>query len=286
MPIPGGGWVMPQFSRRGGPSGILNSVSANAAGTVITASPTTAHVKPTNYTDLLLSPAEDTYGIAVMIAGNAANNISACLVDIGIGGATGAAADAVLIPNLMGGRATSGITLVSHYYVFPLRIPAGKRISARAQSSTINQTMQIDVSLLTRNVGDMGWWGSRVTAYGVDTATSDGVLVTAGNNAYGSAAEIVASSTNPIRYMQFGIQVSSSTIGSILGMEMLVGSTVIWDRFRANTLAAGTCNYNIGNALLSLAPGFNIPSGKQLQMAAAINSGVFNNLRTAIYGMD
>lgn len=275
---------MPRFGRRGGPSGILNSVSANAAGTVITA-PGTAHTKPSTYTDLLLSPAEDSYGIAVLIAGNAANNLSASLVDIGIGGATGAAADAVLIPNLMGGRATSSITLASHYYYFPLRIPAGKRISARAQSSTINQTMQVHVRLLTKNMGPAGWWGSRVTAYGVDTATSDGVLVTAGNNVYGSAAEIVASCTNPVRYMQCGIQVSSSTVGSILAAELFVGSTVMWDGFLANTLAAGTCNYNTGNALLSHAQ-FNIPSGKQLQMAAAINSGVLNNLRAAIYGVD
>jgi hypothetical protein len=137
----------------------------------------------------------------------------------------------VLIPDLMAGWVlpvtTSGVTRT---YTFPIFIPSGTRLSARSQSVVASKTCSVGITLLYRPTR-LGYVGTRVTAYGVTSASSYGTLHTAGNTStYGATAgQLSASTTNPIRYMQVGIDCSNRTIcGNRIdsGLEMVTPSMV------------------------------------------------------------
>jgi hypothetical protein len=158
-------------------------------GTVVT-SDSVAHTLPSTYTELIAATSFDSYWVNITVHSNhLANTNSDSLLNIYVGASS---AEQVLIPNLLAGWAAStphSNALPLKRYGFPLRIPAGTRLSARHQSVRTSTGVTVQVELLG---GDPTphWVGTRVECVGGDTATSRGVAVTPGTTSEGTLTSI------------------------------------------------------------------------------------------------
>ena len=262
-----------------------STTTTSSAGTTITAS-ATPHTKG-NWTQLIANTGARSLGILIALDNTAvAATATNMLLDIGIGAA---ASETVLIPDLAAGfilNENASNTFAAYY--FPIFIPSGVRLSARCQALIASDTVSCRIHLFQRPQG-AGWVGTRVTAYGVTSASSLGTAVTHGNNAYGTAAVISASTTNPIRYMQVGMQGNgdaSLNDGRVLADIRLGASTSI-----AGPLM-GSTDTNVESVLMSAGNqtlarmGFDLPAGQDLRMAGMFNASVNNVLDYIIYGVD
>lgn len=270
-------------------AGFLDTVpstsTTSSAGTTITAS-STAHTKG-GWTQLIASTGARSLGILVALDNTAvANSNTSMLLDIGIG-ASGS--ETVLIPDLAAGYVLNeNISNTFAAYYFPLFIPAGSRLAARSQAQIASDTVACRIHLFQRPTGFGGWVGTRVTAYGVDSANSRGTVVSAGNNTYGTAVSLSASTTNPIRMMQLGFQGAGRTALTdlrILADVRLGASTSIAGPLMGST-DTGTESVLMSAGNMTLARmGFNLPAGVDLRVAAMQNATAAN-LDFIAYGVD
>lgn len=262
--------------------------STSSDGTTVTASGTT-HTKG-SYAQLIASTSRPSYGITIVIhnVGVASTN-ARMLVDIAIGAA---ASEQVIIPNLLAGNASAwnAASNGGTCYHFPIAIPSGVRISARCQASTASDTCNIIVWLHQARTAPGLWVGQRVTAYGVNTGTSTGTAHTPGStNSYATATQITSSTTNPIRYMQVGIDLASDTTGtSMRGMFRIgLGATpdyIIQHVPFGESTTVESMDTRVGNQILSRM-GFSIPAASDVRLSAMV-SGTGESRGWAIYGVD
>lgn len=131
-------------------------------------------------------------------------------VDIGIGAA---ASEVVLIPDVMNWYgATVGLFIAVNHVLIPLVIPAGTRISARAQANIASPgtTMQVNLILFDSGFGvPEGCAG--VDAIGFTAASTTGTSITPGaTGAKGSYAQLVASTSRDYCGFFFGLNYSST----------------------------------------------------------------------------
>jgi hypothetical protein len=266
-------------SRAGGFLLTDRTPTAPGAGTTITAN-ATPHTKTATPTQLIASTAADSYAIQVHVHNNATSNAStSTLLDIMTGGS---GSEVVLIPDLMAGWVLP-VTTTNEWrtYTFPIFIPAGTRLSARSQSVVASKTCSVAITLLNRPT-QLGFVGTRVTAYGVTSASSYGTLHTAGaTSTYGATAgQLTASSTNPIRYMQIGIDCSNRTtnIDAYGWYRLQLGTNVLVDDL---LLATDTGTESIGfesaNRVLS-GMLWNLPAATDLRYAIASTAVSFSSI--------
>jgi hypothetical protein len=263
-----------------------SAADTSSAGVTITAN-STPHQKSDPPVQVLASTAARSLGILVAFENTAVGNTSTSyLVDImtGTGGS-----EVVLLPDLNCGFALpEGVSNTFVQYYFPLHIPSGTRIAARGQAQIASDTVTCRIHLFQRPRG-FGWVGSRVTAYGVTSASSQGTNVTHGNNAYGTAAQLAASTTNPIRYMQIGFSGGSDaslTDFRVLADVRLGASTSIAGPLMGSTdTGTESVLMSSGNATLSRMA-FNLPAGQDLRVAGMVNGSVNNVLDYIVYGVD
>jgi hypothetical protein len=234
---------------------------------------------------LIASTAADSYAIQVHIHNNATSNAStATLLDImtGAGGS-----EVVLIPDLMAGWIHPVATTNEwRTYTFPIFIPSGTRLSARSQSITASKTCSVGITLMQRPT-QLGYVGTRVTAYGVTAASSYGTLHTAGaTSTYGATAgQLTASSTNPIRYMQIGVDPSNrtTTVDGYGWYRLQLGTKVlIDDLLLATDTGVESIGYESANRVLS-GMLWGLPAGTDLRYAIASSAVSFSSI---VYGVD
>lgn len=275
---------------RNGQTRLEDNVGAGNAelGTSVAAS-ATPHAKNTTYTTLIAATAYQAYGIAVMVGsvGTTATTNTRTLVDIAIGAA---ASEQVIIPNLMAGQvgASNSASSSPQMYFFPIVITAGVRISATSQTVTASDTVHVSVYLFQHQVPGK-WYGSRVTAYGADTADSGGTSHTFGNGSYATTTQLTASSTYPVKYLQVGFDLAADTTGATKrGVLRIAGGS------STNYLVDGlpiqesttleSVDYNRANFLLSHMS-FNLPAGSYLGVGA--DMGATGEARDfVLYGVD
>jgi len=264
-----------------------NQTTTAAGGTTVTGS-ATVNTKGA-WTQLIASTSFDAYGIMVWCTNTYVSATAADqLTDIGIG-ASGS--EIVLIPDLLTGwvgGSGAGLPDNGGAYYFPLRIPAGSRVSARMQANQVSDTVDVIVVLFERPMIPGMWVGSRVTAYGVVSASSQGTLVTAGSGAYGSLTSLTASTTNPVRYMQIGVGgADDPSLGSIRCLaRVATGSTVLIDNLFYETDANERVQWGVANSILRNCH-WNLPAGIDLSMAAMFSSTATNTQSDfVIYGVD
>lgn len=255
-------------------------------GTSVAAHATTAHTKNATYTELIASTAYQAFGIFVGVhATSTAGTRESFLVDIAIGAST---AETVIIPNLLAGNQAASNT-TSHmgsYYFFPIVIPAGVRISATCQSDTAADTAYVAVYLLQHQIPGK-WYGSRVTAYGANTATSTGVSMSPGNSSYAADVNVTASTTNPIKYLQLGTDLYTNSAGTTLRglIRITAGSTILaQDLPYSESTTLETTMFTPANFMLSQMT-FNIPAGTALKISA-MRPGTAATRGWALYGVD
>lgn len=187
-----------------------NLTAADRNGATITASGT-AHVKGAySAGQLLASTAEDTYGLTISVWGIAtATAVTSYLLDIGIG-ASGSEVD--LIQDLDCWGASIGTTSHSgpKTWFFPVFIPKGTRIAARAQSLIVSDTANVAI-----------WCHQAIDGYGMEVpvmwerlgtvTSSNGVSVTPASGSFGSWTTILDPITKNYRWWHVGFGALSDT---------------------------------------------------------------------------
>lgn len=244
-------------------------------GATVTADATTAHVLG-GYAQLTAATAEDAYGVTVSISniGTTASTNTRSLVNIAIGASS---SEQVIIPNLMCGQAgawnSSSIGPVMYH--FPIRIAQGTRIAANFQSLALSDTAVVNVWLYGAPVPGK-WYGQRVTAYGAATASSSGTAHTHGNSSYATTTELTASTTNPIKYLQVGMNLGTDTTGNTKRglFRIAAGSStnyiVSGIPYRESTTLE-TIDFTYANFMLSHMS-FSIPAGSYLGIGCMMNA--------------
>jgi hypothetical protein len=245
--------------------------TAAAAGTTITAN-ATINTKGTTPTQLIASTAADSFGIFVHIENNATSNTATnTLLDImrGAGGS-----ETVLIPDLMAGWVLSTLASNSRRtYFFPLFIPSGTRLSARSASVVTAKTCVVSLTLLQRPT-QLGYVGTRVTAYGVTSAGSRGTDSTSGNSAYGTSVSLSASTANPIRFMQMGLDPATraTLTDQWTKCAIYAGTGVLVDDLPGSTdTGTESIGFNETNEILAQMQ-WNLPAGIDLKYASQHNT--------------
>jgi hypothetical protein len=196
----------------------VGHVPASSLAVAVTAA-ATANVKGA-YTAIIASTTADMHGIWIQIPRCATGTDN--LIDIAIG----AAASEVIIAADLGVSSGTGAIGRGVGYFFPITIPAGTRIAARCQSTTLSSVVHVQITgfeggFLTPCVL------SRVTTYGAATADSGGVSIDPGAtaNTKGAYTQIVAATTFPIRSLIFylGNQINVTRTSADWLMDIAVG---------------------------------------------------------------
>jgi hypothetical protein len=157
-----------------------SAAPTNLPGTTVNNPTGAANTKDTTWTTLIASTSFDAQLALVHIQGSSLSSTNtATLIDIGIGAA---ASETVLIPDLLAGYSPPPAALggFPRHAIFPLYIPAGSRLSARAQSVRTTGSTKVWIELLGGAHGPDWWCGEQVIAYGITAASSIGTNVTQG----------------------------------------------------------------------------------------------------------
>lgn len=202
------------------------------------------------------------------------------LIDIGYGNGA-----QILVPNLL-----LGYTDPPRAFMFPICVPA-TTLQLRYQSANTTRVLEIGVQVWG---GNLPWHddfvGSVVEAYGVDTSTSRGVAVTAGNDRYG-AWTTIGTTAHAYGALVFSAQINGSTspASSVFFLAVRFGTTggsIVSDV----PMQTHPGSYLVGPSILdgsSLPLFLPVPAGVPVQVALAMSS--FSSARAtldvAFYGI-
>lgn len=194
---------------------------AAAYGSPIT--PGTGGTKGTWSYPLQTTLANEVFGLLIYI-----NNCSTSattrnvLVDIGID-TTGGNNPSVLIPNLIGGHAAPA-TVGGIYYYFPIYIPKGAAVGVRASGTTATSFNIALYCYGNPSRPDAVIVGTKVTAFGVTSASSTGTIITAGTTSDGAWTQLGSATTHPIFWWQCGMTCIDTTMtANAHAMDIAVG---------------------------------------------------------------
>lgn len=188
----------------GGPSETASTPGSSTV-TTITAN-ASANTKASSWTELIASTAYDTSWVSIKLSPLA---VGWYLVDIGIGAST---SEIVIIPDLTCGTTVAAANAISSYYLFPLRIPRGSRISARCQSSVGSNTVKVQPHLYSAPI-DAPPSPSRIESAGIVSASSRGTNIDAGGTANTDVkAELSASLGHNWNWMNVALDGPSMTL--------------------------------------------------------------------------
>jgi len=148
------------------------------------------------------------------------------IVDIGIDPAAGTSYS-VLIPDLLASCAsnTGGGPNGSSYF-FPIHIPAGSSIAARASinNGTVGSFTCYMVLYGKPSRPEMTWKGQKIEAIGITAASSAGTAVTSGGVSEGTWTSL-GTVTRQAHWFQQGFGVNNATMASVrYGMDLSAGS--------------------------------------------------------------
>lgn len=269
-------WLPPAYHRE-----VQNNLSATpqlSLGPNVTAS-AVAHTKGT-WSQLLASTNFETEWAVVVLAGTSegVTNTSS-LVDIGVGAAL---SEQVVLPDLMGGWASTGVSTALRMFSGPVYIPKGLRIAARAQSVEASKTIPTAIWLYGGARHRAISTFSRCDPIGISAATSNGTSVTAGSTGvYGAWTNVGLATARPYKALWFALQ-GTLTIHTLLYYHFQVGfnSTPIGSEFWAAT----TTNEQVAGPVPPEPIYHAIPTGTQLQVRGKC-SGTAEALSVGLYGL-
>jgi hypothetical protein len=181
------------------------TVSDRSSAVTVTAN-ASAHVKGA-WTELIASTSANASAIYVEASFVSNGFDTSCLLDIGTG-ASGS--ETALISNIAVGGSRSTASVGAYYFVIPIQVASGTRISARIQHITGSATGTTLVE--ARDYGDYAQSPTSVDTIGTDTATSTGTdFVTA--NTY---VQLTSSTSRAYRAIVMLPNVSGNAIASVL----------------------------------------------------------------------
>lgn len=227
---------MPVFPIQwGGITASAGEVTGTSTSTQLTAGGSN-NTKASSYTQLIASTPFVANWLIIEAATN--TNGSVMLIDIAIGPSS---SEVDVVQNLMvqGPKDLLCIPL-------PIQIPAGVRLSARAQAGTASQVCFLKVTLIAAQVG-MQPSGGVVDCYGANTGTSRGVSIDPGGsaNTLGGWTQIVASTNRRARgfVLLIGGQGNTNTLAGDWLYDVGIGAggaeQVVLQYWHVNVRAAG-----------------------------------------------
>lgn len=242
------------------------------------------------WTELVASTAIDADLLRLRFGGHYSGGAaSPALMDIGVGAA---GSEVVILPTIDVGGSD-----VHHHLLFPVAVPAGSRIAARAQGLRTAVNIATTVALF----GEMPMWGGQATskawtAYGVSAAASGGTQVqpNATANTWGSWTEIATTTADHDWWMVTANTGESDT--TVRLVTNLIQVAAAPDAAAASACAAnGTLlmeTNQLGNstnelqqqAELPLPRYAPVPSGTKLWARLQTSHATDNDLYVSIYG--
>jgi hypothetical protein len=185
---------MPDLPTIGGGPSETGSNAAASGGVVLTANAST-NTKATTWTEIIAAT-DYTANWLLITLGKTSTN-SSYLVDIGVGAST---AEVALIDNLYT-HCPNANSVPTRTFLFPLRVPAGTRLSGRCQSASSAATVQVAITAISSGIAAPPGL-SRVETIGANTADSNGVSIDCGATPNTDVVgELTASSGFPYRWM-------------------------------------------------------------------------------------
>ena len=266
----GGGEVEPAG---GGPLD-LSAITGYTRIGVVAATTTTTILNTTAvantkgaWVQLTAATADEATWIEVTLAPNSSGG--RYMVDIGLGAA---AAEVVLLPNLMFDSSLAANSAA--VYRFPVNIPAGTRIAARAQGATTSTTIGVSITLGSGDAGTLAAPGS-VQAYGVSTADSGGTQVDPGGVANTDSAwvELTASTSAAAQWLviAFGHNDSAITTSARWLVDIATGAAASEVALISDLFVQGGSGEESPNPRTS-AFALTIPAGTRIAVRARSSS--------------
>lgn len=235
-------------------------------------------------TEIFASTSFDSYWMYIMVTrlGFTSAARRACL-DILIGGAT----EEILIPDLLAGFAGQFGVIDFRgpkVWEFPLYVPAGSRIAARAQS-TVTSTFEVAVYLYGGNGSPPFTPGGKVTTYGI--TAPDGVAITPGASAAeGAWTEITASSAEDHFALVPSFQIGNDTTTNarVYSVDIGIGSATE-EQVGEGYIYCTDDNETMDGPFPSMPVFQDIPSGTRLVMRASNNGSNDGAYNGALHGV-
>lgn len=239
-----------------------------------------------SWASIISATSNDSYGILINISNNFTSGTSReTVLDIGIDPAGGTSYQ-VAIPDLLCGGAFS-YTVAPHgvWYFFPIFIPAGAQIAARAHSTNASGfRVSVQLSQLP-TVPAMVRTGSVVEAIGLGTVPA-GTGVTPGTTAEGSWT-LMGTATQRNWWWQVGFQLASglTAVGNAtIHIDLAAGDGTNFDIIAQDLIVATNTAEACGSMPKVAACEFDLPSGTSLYVRAQ-NSTANDTYQCAVYGM-
>jgi hypothetical protein len=205
---------------------VVGSVPASTQGTTITTG--SANVKG-SYVELTSATANDANWVLVHL-GNAASAGSNHLVDIAIGAAT----EQVIIPDLNMMSKAAGANFGS--YLFPIFIPAGSRLTARAQGPAAT-TLEVVLTLFSGTMLAGGAPPSIVSAYGAVASSLGTAIDGVTANTEGAWTQIAAATDRDHCWWCVSGRIGDATLAAVtrwmidLGIDTATETEIVGDLY-------------------------------------------------------
>ena len=234
-----------------------------------------------DFTEIIASTDFDVRRVRIIPNSTVVSNTdTAMLLNLYVGAA---AAEQPWIMGMLAGWAahwTIGQNSNRKIYDFPLYLPAGTRISAKAQGQIASNIVTVAIELF--GGGDGQWAGSGVESLGVLTASSTGTAVTPGTTSEGAFTDIGAT-TKRIKYILPQVQGNADT--------SLVAQSQLMDIGASGALIPGLegfwqYNYTFEyNTIISTGRYCDIASGVTLQLRGQSSSNDAEAKQYCLYGV-
>ena len=182
----------------------------------------------------------EVFGLLIFINNNSTSATTRnVLMDIGIDTA-GGTTYTVLVPDLIGGHAAP-TTVGGIYYYFPIYIPQGSSVAARATGTTATAFNVALTCYGKPRRPDSVVVGTKVSAFGATLATATGTTITAGTTAEGAWTQLGSDTTRPIFWWQCGMTCVDTTMtANAHTMDISVGDATNKDIVLQDAMAIFT----------------------------------------------
>lgn len=227
---------------------------------------------------------DDTFGLLINISNNSASAASRnTVVDIGVD-ESGGTSYSVLIADLLAGGAATYTAGLGIWYYFPIFIPAGAAVAARAQG-TVTTALRVGCVHMQRPYNpSMIRKGSFVETLGI--TAPDGTAITPGTTSEGSWTSLGTTSKR-CWWWQAGIQVNAADTSWNAGaihLDVAVGDGTNFDIIIQDLGATTATTETMLTPPLTAGVEWDVPAGSTIYVRAQ-HSGTLDAYTCAVYGL-
>lgn len=234
------------------------------------------------------SMVNDAYGILINI--NSASTSATtrnCLIDIGIDNA-GGTNYVVSIPFLLGGHAAPyNVGSGGCWYYFPLFIPRGSSIAARATGNVTTAIRVFATVYGQPRRPDAVKVGSSVFSFGQTTSTATGTSITLGTTTKGNYVQVGAATTMRLWWWQAGYTCIDTTMTlATIHLDIAAGTSTTNNKLLVGDFFINTsASEQINNTPLTAGRTSNVASGSNIYVRGISSANADSATSVMAYGL-